>query len=231
MGPRLIILLFLISCSSRGYRRPESYRQTMGRTKAYHIDRNLVPRSVARSTRYRSFSRKPASVGEAKKMVNYSNQTLYFLTLVSQFRQMRAYTHNPVPDVKHCPRFHTEFLNLKETTPLDAKVEHLKISISDKKDLDDETFQANHPEIFLPLSDDDLVPTVADKIKEKGIDKATDLVKKAIFIHEKKIFSELLELCDRGISDNYFAYRNLITYTINYDSNFAPSKKKHGNIA
>jgi len=197
----------------------------MGRTRAEHMDRNLVPRSVARSTRYRSFSRKPASIGEVKKMVNYSNQTLYFLTLVSQYRQMRSFTHNPVPEVKHCPRFHTEFLNLKESTPLDGKVENLQINISSLDELDQEKYQANHPEIFLPLTDDELKPTVADEIKEEGIEKATELVKKAIYIHEKKIFSELLELCDRGISDNYFAYRNLITYTLNFDKNFAPSKK------
>ena len=225
MGIRLLILLLLISCSSRGYRRPESFGQTMGRTDAYHVDRNLVPKSVARSMNYRGMSRKPASIGEVKKMVNYSNQTLYFLTLVSQYRQMRAFTHIPVPDVKHCPRFHTEFLNLKESTPLDQKVGDLKVNITDIKDLDNEDFLANHPEIFHPLSDDDIKPSVADKIKDQGIEKATILVRKAMFIHQNKMFSELLELCERGISDNYFAYRNLITYTLNFDRKFAPSKK------
>ncbi|TDJ08832.1 MAG: hypothetical protein E2O68_01365 [Deltaproteobacteria bacterium] len=225
MGLKLLILLTLISCSSRNYRRPESFRQTMGRTDATHIDRNLVPRSVARSMNYRAMSRKPASVGDIKKMVNYSNQTLYFLTLASQFRQMRAFTHNPVPEVKHCPKFHTVFLNLKESTPLDAKVGGLKIKISDLKDLKNETYLANHPEVYLPLSDDDLKPSVADEIRKQGIEKATELVRKAMFIHEKKMLSELLELCDRGISDNYFAYRNLITYTLNFDRKFDPSKK------
>ncbi|RLA64438.1 MAG: hypothetical protein DRQ88_03675 [Epsilonproteobacteria bacterium] len=197
----------------------------MGRTQSRHIKRNLVPKTVVRSMNYNQMSRRPASIIDINKMVNYSNQTLYFLTLVSQYRQMRAFTHSSVPKIKHCPRFHTEFLNLKETTPLDKKISNLKINIADIKELDEEAFQANHPEVFLPLEEEDIKPTVADKIKEEGLDQATILVKKAIFIHEKKLFSELMELCDRGVSDNYFAYRNLITYTLNYDKNFAPSKK------
>jgi hypothetical protein len=42
--------------------------------------------------------------------------------------------------------------------------------------------------------------------------KMDEMVHKAIDIHLTKTYSEIRELCENGVSDNYYVYENLITH-------------------
>ena len=70
-----------------------------------------------------------------------------------------------------------------------------------------------YPELNLPVSKTDIYPKAWDMIvKKENIDK-TAVVQNALNIHIEKTYSELKELCEFGVSDNYYNFENLLTYT------------------
>lgn len=161
-----------------------------------------------------------------------SNKKLYFLTLFGQYESMKKYSAQfTAPNVNVCPHFHNSLLehNGKKPTTFNGLVgtkNHKKFSYDVAK-LADAKYVATHPELSLPLAKDEVTPKVIDIFRSQASNmndsKMDELVHTAIDIHLSKTYAEIRELCEFGVSDNYYIYENLITHIKN--SNFTPAEK------
>lgn len=223
--------LFVSSCAG-----PESYQQKMARYEPKAISKNQVPEIKSTNFKFKApenslgmrAARSPASppenpnLGIESQEVNPTNKKLYFLTLFSQYESLKNYSQEFVgPIVSICPNFHTGLLQHNEKAANNAKTLPINKKFSyDATRYKDEMYVANRPELLLPLSKDGVTPKVIDVItssKESMSDFAiNELVHKALDIHLAKTYSEIRELCEYGVSDNYYIYENLITHIKNH---------------
>lgn len=71
-----------------------------------------------------------------------------------------------------------------------------------------------------------MTPKVIDIFRSEGSkineSKMNELVNTALDIHLSKTYAEIRELCEFGVSDNYYIYENMITHIKN--TNFAPAE-------
>lgn len=226
--------VLLSSCAG-----PESYQQKMARYEPKAISKNQVPdiktadfKFIApekRSTPKVSpkSARLPASapdnpnLGDETKESYQTNKKLYFLTLFSEYESLKNYSLEFAgPNVSICPNFHTSLLRHNDKIANDFKSSPVNKKFSyDSKKFNSDMYIASNPELLLPLSKDEVTPKVIDVIKsshEPMSDFAiNELVHKALDIHLAKTYSEIRELCEYGVSDNYYIYENLITHIKN----------------
>jgi hypothetical protein len=224
----LSTLALLSSCAG-----PESYDQKMSRYTPKTLSKNQVPQIKSDGFAFTppKGSRGPASA-ETKAThvdptmeINYTNKKLYFLTLMGQYEGLKKYSAQfDAPDVKICPNFHTSLLQHKEKRPegfvAKSRLFDGKKFAYEVANLKDELIVANHPELALPLSQDEVTPRVIDIMRsEKDITEAkmNELVHRALDIHLSKTYTEIRELCEYGVSDNYYIYENMITHIKNSD--------------
>lgn len=220
--------LFLSACAG-----PESYQQKMERYTPKAISKNQVPEiktveiKFAR-TQNESKGRLPASVkpipqsNELEMEGNPTNKKLYFLTLFSQYESLKKYSGEFIgPSVSICPNFHTSLVrhNEKNGVPLNASSPVIKKFSYEAQKYSSDTYVAGHPELLLPLSKDETTPKVIDVLRSSK-DTISDfnvneMVHKALDIHLAKTYAEIRELCEYGVSDNYYIYENLITHIKN----------------
>jgi hypothetical protein len=209
------------SCSSGySYRRPESVKDKIDRYQSRNKNANQVPEVNIEEFAYdKGHKRGPASVESSSNkddgLNQYNNKRLYFLTLLSQYRELGKYSSaKRIKALNHCPNFHTSFLNYKESHPISDQTVGYKLPIKDLSILKDSKSVTKYPEFFLPMTNHTLRPRVIDILssEEMTIAKAQTTVQKAIDIHVSKTHSELNELCDTGSSSNYYIYENLITH-------------------
>lgn len=225
-------LTFTVLTSCAG---PESYQQKMARYTPKAIGKNQVPDIKTAEFNFKPMistngkkSRSPASapenpsVNEEGKETNPTNKKLYFLNLYSEYEAMKNYSMEFVgPTVTICPNFHTSLLRHNEkssltTTSMGPKSKKFTY---DPMRYSDESYIASRPELMLPLSKEEVTPRVIDVIRSKGPSigdfAVNELVHKALDIHLAKTYSEITELCEYGVSDNYYIYENLITHIKN----------------
>lgn len=221
---------------------PESYQQKMARYEPKAISKNQVPEIQSSEFKFKMsengqasrVSRAPASAPENPNRadvpyeMNATNKKLYFLTLYSEYESLKNYSPEfSGPSVSICPNFHTSLLKhndkaavLIKTAPAPKKFSY------DSTKYSDDMYVTSRPELLLPLSKDELTPKVIDVIKSAKTPMSevavNDLVHKAIDIHLAKTYSEIRELCEYGVSDNYYIYENLITYIKNNKFEAAP---------
>ncbi|MGZ3788199.1 MAG: hypothetical protein ACXVLQ_06725 [Bacteriovorax sp.] len=212
----------LFSCAG-----PESYQQKMARYTPKTIGKNQVPEIKTADIKFTSekstISRAPASAPETpNKDVsgnegNPTNKKLYFLTLYTQYESIKKYsTDFQGPSVSICPNFHTSLLRHNELHATANQKRVDKKFSYDSKRYFDESYVSALPELMLPLSKDETTPRVIDVIRSSK-DSLSDfaineLVHKALDMHLEKTYSEIRELCEYGVSDNYYIYENLITH-------------------
>jgi hypothetical protein len=103
----------------------------------------------------------------------------------------------------------------------EGKIDYL---ILDKNLLYDENYLAKNPVLLLPLSQNSSSNTVRDKLESSDLSKTNQIIEDALLVQQIKVLNELQELCEDGISDNFYAYQNLITH-INNKKNMPPSKQ------
>lgn len=229
-------LSVLASCSS-----PESYQTKMSRYTPKTFGVNQVPDITTSGFQFSSKkgSRGPASSDKATSVettlsdeATMSNKKLYFLTLFGQYESMKKYSSEfDAPKVSICPHFHNSLLehNGRKPAGFAAKMptKSAKKFVYDPKRFGDADYVATHPELSLPLAKDDVTPKVIDIFRSQGAalneSKMNELVHTALDIHLSKSYAEIRELCEFGVSDNYYVYENLITHIKN--SNFAPAEK------
>ncbi len=224
----------LASCAG-----PESYQQKMARYTPKSFSKNQVPEIKTADFKfapvpYKTEGRAPASVSttpeikEQEKEGNPTNKKLYFLTLFAQYETLKKYSAEYAPTVSICPNFHTSLLrhNEKTQSTYDGKYQNKKFTY-DSTRYSEDSFVASHPELLLPLSKEETTPKVVDIIRSSKSPMTeaavNELVHKAIDIHLSKTYSEIRELCEYGVSDNYYIYENLITHIKNNKFEAAPS--------
>lgn len=225
----LVALSALASCAG-----PESYQDKMARYTPKAVGKNQVPDIKTAEFKFKAQApsstdkgRAPASapenpgMNEENKEANPTNKKLYFLTLYSEYESLKKYSQEFVgPAVSICPNFHTSLLrhNEKTATPMNSGMPKNKKFSYESKNMSDDKYVASRPELLLPLSKDEVTPKVIDVIRSSGdLNEfaVNELVHKAIDIHLAKTYSEIRELCEYGVSDNYYIYENLITHIKN----------------
>lgn len=231
-----VSLAVLASCSS-----PESYQTKMSRYTPKQYGVNQVPEITTSGFQFttKKGSRLPASADKATSVesvqsneATLSNKKLYFLTLFGQYESMNKYASEfDAPKVSVCPHFHNSLLEHNDRKPagfssrLPAK--NTKQFVYDSAKFNDAEYVSSHPELSLPLAKNEITPKVIDIFRSEGSklndSKMNELVRTALDIHLSKTYAEIRELCEYGVSDNYYIYENMITHIKN--SNFAPAEK------
>ncbi len=232
-----LTLAALASCAG-----PESYQAKMNRYTPRHFGANQVPEIMTEGFSFsKKSARTPASAQtESKSNVTeiktdeaaISNKKLYFLTLFGQYEIMKKYSSEfDAPAVTVCPQFHNSLLEHNGRRPAGfaghVTYKNNKKFIYDTKRLADPSYIALHPELSLPLVKDEVTPKVVDIFRSEGA-KLTDsrmdeIVHSAMDIHLSKTYNEIRELCEYGVSDNYYIYENMITHI--KTTTFAPAEK------
>lgn len=219
-------LASLISCAG-----VESYDDKMSRYLPKVTGKNQVPEFKTESFQFmtkKTIGRSPASVTKAEQVVSeentLSNKKLYFLTLFGQYESMKKYSqHFTAPNVNICPHFHTSLLEHKGRNPAGFRGQvpgrNDKKFSYDKTKLNDTDYVGARAELALPLSKDGVTPKVIDILRTEkdslNESRMDELVHQALDIHLSKTYSEIRELCEYGVSDNYYIYENLITHIKN----------------
>lgn len=168
--------------------------------------------------------RKPAAFEMAKGETSndddlsinaFSNRKIYFLTLLSQYYELKNLGKIESPEVTICPSFHTDVVN---------NVQHIKKSMKNSIDFTQLKYDFNkvihreaeylslYPELSLPLTSDHSHPAVFDGINEKTSKKFPEFFKTGYSVHVAKTYKELSDLCEKGQTDNYYVFENLVTY-------------------
>ncbi len=235
----LFTLSFILaSCAG-----PESYHEKMSRISPKpSTGKNVVPQMESASFKFkpikgRTVASSSTETGTAVEKTPseeqaLSNKKLYFLTLFGQYESMKKFGKEfEAPSVNICPQFHTSLLehkNRKTSATMGA------ISFKDNKKFtydwnkfSDAEYVSNRPELSLPLTSESVTPKVVDIFRNEGSkisdSKMDEVVHKALDIHLSKTYAEIRELCEYGVSDNYYIYENLITHIKNSD--FKPADK------
>ena len=230
-------LLTLISCAGT-----ESYQAKMMRYKPQTIGNNSVPEistsgfqlsTIAPTGRMpASASNKSTDENQTNEELNLSNKKLYFLSLYGQYETLNKYTGTfKAPKVNICPSFHTSLLEHNDKKGTNVEVNESK-NLSrtytyDMNKLNDPQYVASNPELLLPVVKDEVNPKVIDKFRSEGKSlspfKMNEIVQSALDIHLTKTYSEIRQLCEFGVSDNYYIYENLITHI--KSNSFLPAEK------
>lgn len=185
---------------------PESFAEKLARLEVNMANTNRVPQfSVTKDQNSNIAKRTIASV-DKNTSNEYSNRTLYFLTLLDQYQQLGAYSQQNIAEIRHCPNFHTFYYNKKNIIQPKQSIDFEKIVTQSDYE--------NRPIYNLPLSQQESFPTVKDIISRKELSKEEKVstLKKGIEIHISKVHSELNELCEHGNSINYYIFENLVAH-------------------
>ena len=161
-----------------------------------------------------------------EKMTNvHSNRQLYFLALLAQYNELKIFSENKEKDIGYCAGFHSSIVDHGNRFAMEKREQRkLKKKLFLKKYLGDNNFISLYPELSLPTVSGRTNPLVIDLIRREGISFLPKIVQGALSIHLSKIYGELKELCESGLSDNYYNYENLITIS-KMKSGFLSSKE------
>lgn len=205
------LCLSLGACSTG--KRPESIEAKMARFEASTGEYLGSPQFPAADYKFKS--RGPASVSEGAKAgaLPISNKRLYFMSLFTQYNEMRSFLKSSSPEVNICPTFHSALVEYKEKYPVASTNKSVAWDVSRINLNASEGELAVYPELFLPVTKEKNEPRVVDLLKKDGTKEAPQLLTKALEIHVLKTYHELNELCENGVSDNYYIFENLVTHT------------------
>lgn len=214
-----VALLGLVGCSNYS-----TYQEKMHRYNPKILKSNHVPEIKTPGFTFKTQSRMPASFSsqEKNKIEEIpesapSNKKLYFLTLLGQYEGLKSFASNyQAPNVEICPHFHTSILELKDSKSLEVRAKANKKYYYDHEKLQDESYVAQRPELSLPLVKDEVYPKVVDILKKENDKLSSSTIQQtigdALDIHLAKTYTEIRQLCEFGVSDNYYIYENLITH-------------------
>ncbi|MBT3236711.1 MAG: hypothetical protein HN353_12215 [Bdellovibrionales bacterium] len=238
-----LLCFALVSCSS-GMRESESISAKMSRYDAKRDQDTSVP-ALTISTQYfngggaSAKGRGPASKSGGESFdfgspadsgpdrTSYSNRSLYYVTLLSQYQNLRGFSSGQTSDINSCPSFHSmhlEYLENGGLTKGDRRQWKKQLAL---KRLRDEKYLAQYPELFLPVVNEGTSPKVVDLLNGNsmgGQSFVVQTIQKALDIHIQKTYQELATLCENGVSTNYYNFENLITHITRAD-NFGPTSK------
>lgn len=209
----------IFSCSS--YRQPESIEAKMARFMPRDINPNKVPvLAIAADMK----TRQPAARGIASvheevgtqdetlmRETPLSDKRLYFMGLYQQYRNLGKFVSKEhVPEINHCPSFHTTLLNGKtgHKGKVKAKLDFVK-RYSTITSHQSKYKNVYFPELSLPIGPYAETPTLGEILAhDKKVNKNIAF-QQALKVHLTKTYKELEELCDTGSSSNYYNFTNL----------------------
>lgn len=206
--------ILLASCSNL-----ESFDQKMARYQSRDKVENKVPEFPA--VEFKSINRSIASTDEKiapteMNMKDVTNKKLYFQSLYDQYLSLVEFIpEKDYPVLETCPQFHSNFLESKSTQASKTSPTSLLYSYSADA-LKDKAYTSKHPELYLPVSSDEHGPKVIDLLSSKPELKnseQSEIVKMALTNHLGKTYQEVKELCEHGVSQNYYIFENLMTYS------------------
>lgn len=206
--------ILLTSCSNL-----ESFDQKMARYQSREKLENKVPEFPA--VEFKSVNRTIASettqvAPTEMNMKDVTNKKLYFQSLYNQYLSLAEFIpEKNYPTLETCPQFHSNFLETKNYSPSTSAAASLLFSYNSEL-LQDKNYTAKHPELYLPVSSDETGPKVIDLLRSKPHLKdseQSDIVKMALTNHLGKTYQEVKELCEHGVSQNYYIFENLMTYS------------------
>ncbi len=208
-----VLSLSLVGCSNL-----EPIDQKMSRYKTRDIQPNQVPELVpfqfnyTRATTATDKNSNTEMIEVTEK--DMTNKKLYFQNLYQQYLDLNTYVSvEKFPVLEMCPQFHSAFLEFKKKGQKDAAVNF--IFSYDVAKLSDTTYLASNPELMLPMTTEEMLPRVVDYLKSRPnitASEQSETVKKALQNHLGKTYAEVKELCEYGVSQNYYAFENLMTY-------------------
>lgn len=206
--------LILTSCSNL-----ESYDQKMARYKSRDQVENKVPEfpAIEFSSKNRSIASEDTQMApQEMTMKDVTNKKLYFQSLYHQYLSLSEFIpEKDYPKLETCPQFHSNFLETKNSSAKSSAPTSILYSYKTEM-LQDSNYTAKHPELYLPVSSDEHGPKVIDLFKSKPNLKnseQSDIVKMALTNHLGKTYQEIRELCEHGVSQNYYIFENLMTYS------------------
>lgn len=206
--------LILTSCSNL-----ESYDQKMARYKSRDQVENKVPEfpAIEFSSKNRSIASEDTQMApQEMTMKDVTNKKLYFQSLYHQYLSLSEFIpEKDYPKLETCPQFHSNFLETKNSSAHTSAPTSILYSYKTEM-LQDSNYTAKHPELYLPVSSDEHGPKVIDLFKSKPNLKnseQSDIVKMALTNHLGKTYQEIRELCEHGVSQNYYIFENLMTYS------------------
>ncbi len=209
--PLLALILTTTACSFLGpsAKKTEEYVGGMPDFHVFNDFSKVKGRTIA--------SVKNQDAVKVESTINaFSNRKIYFLTLLSQYNEMKHITRIDSPEIKVCPSFHTEVLENKKLVKSGGKefvdLSNMNYNIPEllKKD---SQYLSLYPELSLPLTTESLHPSLIDSLNAKNSSMVGELLVKAYKTHLGKIYQELNEMCDKGQTDNFYVFENLVTYT------------------
>lgn len=196
----LLISGLLSSCASNY--RPESFDEKMARYVPRMKQENKVPK-LNISPKLMS-ARSPSSKTKTKGSLALSNKNLYFLTLYSQYKELKKYSVVDHNEIKVCPHFHSLVIDQKDLFSATEK----KYTWKFKNQTNIEP--TANPVLALPVLSQEVKPSVYELYQKDQRRNLDSLVKKGLQVHVEKTYKEISELCEYGSSDNYYAFENLI---------------------
>jgi hypothetical protein len=179
----------------------ESISSKVGRFRPHHKNQFITPRIPIDQNvikRLQTAKRHPASVtsvthaGFAKHI---SNKSLYFATLLEQYRTLQQFTNHHSPEIISCPHFHSTLLNMPNNHQRNRQLVPLTNIATTKTPV----------EYYLPVSN----ASDGAKVIDFPASQRATYLKKAINIHLQKMHHELTDLCQTGSSDSYYTFANL----------------------
>ena len=126
-------------------------------------------------------SRYPASAD--REEVNESNKSVYFLSLYEQYQSMAELYPTNKKVIKYCPTFHQEILKKSPR----VSVYKLKNEIDFSKS------------------------SIVSSLDFDGQEASKKNLSQAMSIYMDQTYAELTQLCESGVSSNYYIYENFIT--------------------
>lgn len=163
-------------------------------------------------TQYKDTSRKIASIiepdevsDEDVKRAQLNNRQVYFLALYSQYNQFNKLLKRS-NEVIVCPQFHNDLINYEKAT----KAQKAKLATNYQAVATNEKLIGVYPELALPVNDHN--GNVYQQMRSENNFTSTKVVVEALIHHQVKIESEILNMCDKGDSDNFYVYENLVTH-------------------
>lgn len=213
------LTLLASSCSNL-----ESFDSKMSRYKSRDVESNKVPtlyplnfntsgRTIASEASNDTVQ--PAELENATAFEKtITNKKLYFQSLYEQYAELSSFIpEKQNPKIDSCPQFHGNFLEYKKTN---SKNQSQNFVFSyDREKFTDSEYLAKHPELLLSVVEDDVLPRAVDLLMKKPDmvkSEQSDVVKNALALHMKRTYSELRELCEYGVSQNYYIFENLMTH-------------------
>lgn len=210
----------LLGCAG-SYKQPESFESKMARYKSKSAEINKVPdMQVLADASYKKKARRgPASTSKKRDLfTEHTNKKLYFLTLLSQYSNLSKYSSaETVSSINICPSFHSILVDHKDKFEAEGFSRTNKVRVPFEKVISSDTFKdpakiSYYPELMLPVTKENVHPTVAEYLTSNKDANIKEVMTDAINVHLSKTHDELKELCDTGSSSNYYIYENLITH-------------------